>query len=187
MAVTDGDGIKVANNQLTTVIVKNEPYVTIRLHKVDSQKTGMSLSGAEFALYATEEDAKNDKNRLPVNGQTGGADTVTTGTDGMAVFTGLIPGTTYWYRELTAPAGYEASSEPVEITAPDQPSNYADVTQDVTNDRYGKFQVYKEGGTLDNTGVMQPLAGAEFQYYPWLTQNPGADLLAAQQNGTRCV
>ena len=184
VAVTDGDGIKVANNQLTTVIVKNEPYVTIRLHKVDSQKTGMSLSGAEFALYATEEDAKNDKNRLPVNGQTGGADTVTTGTDGMAVFTGLIPGTTYWYRELTAPAGYEASSEPVEITAPDQPSNYADVTQDVTNDRYGKFQVYKEGGTLDNTGVMQPLAGAEFQYYPWLTQNPGADLLAAQQNGT---
>ena len=62
----------------------------------------------------------------------------------------------------------------MEITAPDQPSNYADVTQDVTNDRYGKFQVYKEGGTLDNTGVMQPLAGAEFQYYPRLTQNPGA-------------
>ena len=184
VAVTDGDGIKVANNQLTTVIVKNEPYVTIRLHKVDSQKTGMSLSGAVFALYATEEDAENDRNRLPVNGQTGGADTVTTGTDGMAVFTGLIPGTDYWYRELTAPAGYEASSEPVKITAPDQPSNYADVTQDVTNDRYGKFQVYKEGGTLDNTGVMQPLAGAEFQYYPRLTQNPGADLLAAQQNGT---
>ena len=72
----------------------------------------------------------------------------------------------------------------MKITAPDQPSNYADVTQDVTNDRYGKFQVYKEGGTLDNTGVMQPLAGAEFQYYPRLTQNPGADLLAAQQNGT---
>lgn len=109
-----------------------------------------------------------------MNGQTGGADTVTTGTDGMAVFTGLIPGTDYWYRELTAPTGYEASSEPVKITAPDQPSNYADVTQDVTNDRYGKFQVYKEGGTLDNTGVMQPLAGAEFQYYPRLTQNPGA-------------
>ena len=63
----------------------------------------MSLSGAEFALYATEEDAENDRNRLPVNGQTGGADTVTTGTDGMAVFTGLIPGTDYWYRELTAP------------------------------------------------------------------------------------
>ena len=58
----------------------------------------MSLSGAEFALYATEEDAENDRNRLPVNDQTGGADTVTTGTDGMAVFTGLIPGTTYWYR-----------------------------------------------------------------------------------------
>ena len=61
---------------------------------------------------------------------------------------------------------YEASSEPVKITAPDQPSNYADVTQDVTNDRYGKFQVYKEGGTLDNTGVMQPLAGAEFSIIP---------------------
>lgn len=184
MAITDGDGIKVANNQLTTVIVKNEPYVTIRLHKVDSQKTGMSLSGAKFALYAVEEDAKNDRNRLPVNGQTGGADTVTTGTDGMAVFTGLIPGTTYWYREITAPTGYEASSEPLEITAPAQPSNYADVTKEVPNDRYGKFEIYKQGGTLDNTGVMQPLVGAEFQYYPKLTRNPGADLLAAQQNGT---
>ena len=61
MAVTDGDGIKVANNQLTTVIVKKasltSPFGFIRM---DSQKTGMSLSGAEFALYATEEDAEND-------------------------------------------------------------------------------------------------------------------------------
>ncbi len=184
VAVTDGDGIAVANNQLTKVIVKNEPYVTIRLHKVDSQKTSTSLSGAVFALYATEEDAENDRNRLPVGGQTGGADSITTGTDGMAVFTGLIPGETYWYRELTAPTGYEASSDPVEITAPDQSTNYADMTVEVTNDRYGKFEVYKEGGTLDNTSAMQPLAGAEFQYYPKVTYNSGADLLLAQQNGT---
>ena len=53
----------------------------------------------------------------------------------------------------------------------------------MTNDRYGKFQVYKRGGTLDNTGALQPGNTPEFQYYR-LTQNPGADLLAAQQNGT---
>ncbi len=184
VAVPDGNGIAVVNNALTEVIVKNDPYVAIKLHKEDSVKTGTSLSGARFALYKTEADAQNDQNRLPIDGKPGSADSITTGANGEAVFTGLTPGAAYWYREIVAPSNYYASSKPVQVTAPGQGTNFADLTVEVKNDPYGKFQIYKEGGTLDNTTAMQPLAGAEFRYYPKLTDNPGADLLAAQGNST---
>ena len=180
VAVPTGDGIVVVNNTLTEVIVKNDPYVSIKLHKVDSVKTGTSLSGAQFALYKTETDAKNDQNRLTIDGKPGSANYITTGANGEAVFTGLTPGETYWYKEIATPSNYYASSTPVQVTAPDQDTNFADLTVEVKNDRFGKFQIYKEGGTLDNTSTMQPLAGAEFRYYPKLSDNPGADLLAAQ-------
>ena len=69
---------------------------------------------------------------------------ITTGANGEAVFTGLTPGAAYWYREIAAPSNYYASSKPVQVTAPGQGTNFADLTVEVKNDPYGQFQIYKE-------------------------------------------
>lgn len=83
------------------------------------------LSGATFAIYATEEDAKNGTNAIQ---------TVTSGEDGLIEFKGLEYGsfstdlagkakngvekgsTEYWLSEITAPKGYILLSAPFKIS-----------------------------------------------------------------------
>ena len=90
-----------------------------------------SLEGAKFGIYATEEDAKNNKNVIM---------TATSDKDGLVKFVGLKYGedakdsesnkqqdgtykydadkasTKYWIAEIEAPNGYEKSNEIMEVT-----------------------------------------------------------------------
>jgi len=84
--------------------------------QIDETKWQQSpLAGAKFALYTTENDAKNDTNRY-TNPTFGGE--VTTTADGRMKISGLDAGT-YYLKEISAPAGFikDPSVHTIEITA----------------------------------------------------------------------
>jgi len=87
---------------------------------------GDPLAGAEFQVYASEADARAQRNPIVVDG----VDTWTTGADGRAVISGLRysnyadgkelqPGDpdyrSYWLVETKAPDGFELLAEPVRV------------------------------------------------------------------------
>ena len=115
------------------------------------------LNGATFALYKTEEAAKNDT----ANSRFKEATTSTIGgMKGQMQFTGLEAGQTYYLRELTAPDGYSVNTHiftvKIEATYSDNgDGQLADWTVKVDGNAVAKF-VKTENGfskTDDSEGV----------------------------------
>lgn len=97
----------------------------VSLKKVNKADTSKTLEGAKFKIYTSEKDALAGENAV----QRDGADyKVTTGEDGIAVFTGLAYGTAtgekastetttdYWIVETKAPEGFVPLTAPVKVT-----------------------------------------------------------------------
>ncbi|MDR1953524.1 MAG: prealbumin-like fold domain-containing protein [Clostridiales Family XIII bacterium] len=91
-----------ANADMLTV---NNPFRGFRFAALKRDfNTGGPISGAEFALYASYDDAKKGVNEI-------GNQKIMTGSDGLAVFAPMWQadtgsGATYWIREIKPPAGY---------------------------------------------------------------------------------
>lgn len=97
-----------------------------RLKKQDKDG-GAALKGAEFAIYASEADAKAGKNAIV---------TGTSGDNGEIVFTGLVLGDAdsknFWLKETNAPAGYVLVKDAKEITVTKGVSNSVELSIDNT-------------------------------------------------------
>lgn len=92
------------------------------LKKISSVPTSLALPGATFKIYASESDAKTEKNALPfytglVGTLVGGSTVtqVTTDVLGLASFFGLAAGD-YYLVETHAPDGYTLLSRPIKVT-----------------------------------------------------------------------
>ena len=186
-AVSSGDGIIVKSNVQTEVKVKNDPLVQAVLIKEDSV-TAEALAGAVFELYS------DSSYKDLVQGSE-----VSTGADGRAVFKGLVPGKTYYYKEKIAPQGY-VSADAADIrgsfTVPFiNDSNLStdsegkltyEVADHVKNDRLGDLKIYKTTDfDVDVTAGegLVPLAGVEFKLYKKISDSFEDDSAAGQPVG----
>ncbi|HIS47009.1 MAG TPA: hypothetical protein IAB46_05525 [Candidatus Scybalocola faecigallinarum] len=105
------DGYAVTANTLKTIDepLTNQHTNTLTLCKYEkdgSRPTTKPVAGAEFALYAKEDDAKAGTN--PVR-------TGTTDKNGVITWTDLLNGT-YWYKETLTPTGYVENTEITQVT-----------------------------------------------------------------------
>ncbi len=109
---------------------------SLTIQKTDAD-TGAALSGVTYRLFNADGSKVKD---------------VTTGTDGKAVFSDLLPGS-YGYQEITAPEGYVVDETRYEFSLTSENLNIK-VTRENTFAK-GSVTIQK----VDATGV--PLAGAE--------------------------
>nr|WP_122011775.1 SpaA isopeptide-forming pilin-related protein [Maliibacterium massiliense] len=165
LATGAGDGLDIAADTQSTVTVKNDPAVRIRITKKDEDTSAAGaeilIDNATFKLYPTREDAQNDTNGIAK----------TTANGGVLVFDGLEPGKTYYYKETSAPEGYILDGRVAEIQAP-LASEDAVKNVTVTNKHYATLKLSKTG-QMDNANAN--LAGAVFHLYPRRTLDAAAD------------
>ncbi|MCR1840196.1 SpaA isopeptide-forming pilin-related protein [Murimonas intestini] len=162
--ILEGDGISVEKNTQTVVTVKNNPLVKAQLTKVDSKDLNKKLQGAQFQLYEDPEAQK------PIGAA------VTTDQDGVATFEGLKAGSTYYYKETSAPTGYVLTDEVGSFTIPgidsEEISNELiyEITTSVKNDMLGdlKIQKYTNMDTTEQEGV--PLTDEEITFKLYLKE-----------------
>jgi LPXTG-motif cell wall-anchored protein len=101
--------IKEGNGGTSILTGTNTLNYNVRILK-KSEKGGIVLKGAEFALYSDSACTK------PVKDGEGNAITVTTGDDGIAEIGALAPGGTYYLKETKAPQGYLKIEGAIKIT-----------------------------------------------------------------------
>ncbi|WP_336659989.1 SpaH/EbpB family LPXTG-anchored major pilin [Leucobacter sp. USHLN153] len=93
----------------------NSYWGVIGIKKYDLEDEAKVLQGAVFSVYASEDDAKANKNPISVDGKT----TFTSDENGYVMIPGLSLGTTtsrdYYIAEVEAPAGYLLRSTPVKV------------------------------------------------------------------------
>ena len=123
---------------------------SIIITKVDS-KTGNVLSGAVFELWSAKTDGEGEAAKLVPDSL---IETKTTGDDGKVSF--VVDYGTYFYREISAPAGYVLDNDFYEITA--KSTMAAQVT--VTNQPEGSTLILSKVSTKG-----KPLAGAVFEIW----------------------
>ena len=146
------------------------------IEKTDADDRGKRLAGAAFQVYASEDDARAQRDPITVDG----TDTWRTGADGRAVIAGLrysdyadgrqlAPGDpgyrSYWLVETRAPDGYELLAEPVrvDVTSAD-PSIVSIEVEDVAHDAGFTLPLTGGGGTtvLSALGVLLLAGGAGY-------------------------
>lgn len=99
------------NTSLNSVICKfyNEYFaksIDLKIKKTGEDSDSSGLGGAGFTLYSDEDCT-----------QVAQSEEITDSNNNYTVtFTGLKPGTDYWYKETTTPNGYIANTTPVKIT-----------------------------------------------------------------------
>ena len=147
--------------------IPTECKFELRILKTDANNNKPIVrSSAQFSVYQTENDAKNNTNALVSN--------VTTDATGKAkvplvIKTGEVK--TYYIKEVVAPKGYLLSSEIKEVVI-----NGTDVINEGTGFvqvefsdtiKTGLFQFTKKGELFntDGTITLGPLYGAEFSFY----------------------
>ncbi len=113
--------------KLTLSAVNSTPRGTITIYK--KNEIGGSLPGGVFEIRA-KGDITSPEGKVLVKAGTV-ADTVTTGADGKAVSRELYLGT-YTVTETKAPAGYEISENPKDVTLSYQDKNTERVSQELT-------------------------------------------------------
>ena len=162
------------NNTAKQVDVTNTPIKTsIVVTKLDSE-TQQAITGADFVLYATRDDAENRRN--PVARPTVSNDRKS------FTFSGLSINTTYYLVETTVPEGYTADQVITEVTT--NGDNTAKQV-DVTNNPIKTSIII----TKKNSATQQALPGAEFELYPTRAdaQNKTNKLATAQKNNAGTV
>ena len=136
-------------NNLITVTAENTPLrggFTVR--KTDPKDPDKKLTGAEFNVYASYEDAEKQQNSVAVQ---------TVGQEGTAVFSELAYGT-YFVRETKAPGGYELNNRIFTVTVDGgSAENLVLTVENHKKPEKGIFRVRKKD---KDTG--SALAGAEF-------------------------
>lgn len=125
------------------------------IEKTDARDGDRRLAGAEFQVYASEDDARARRDPITIDG----TDTWTTGDDGRAVISGLRHSDyadgkqlqpddpdyrSYWLVETKAPDGFELLAEPVRV--------------DVTSDDPQTVTIAVEN-VPHNAGFTLPLTG----------------------------
>ena len=99
--------INESNTSFKADFVNTAKHVLIKIIKQDDK--GNTLSGAQFAIYANENDAKAKNNNTVA--------TVSVNPDGTEfTFEGLAPNTTYWIAETVIPKNHFGIAEPVKVT-----------------------------------------------------------------------
>lgn len=150
-------GTALTVNASTFAVTNEAAKGSLKIKKVDKDNESVLLSGATFTLYSD-------------NLCTDDIATVTTGADGIAAFTDLEIGTTYYYREVAAPTGYLLDDTVYSIKIYDDSLISADgfIHQDVIvsvtvkdEQEKGSIKVVK----TDNGSPAKALAGAEFTLY----------------------
>ncbi|MEG2524437.1 MAG: SpaA isopeptide-forming pilin-related protein [Oscillospiraceae bacterium] len=166
----------VSTNQITDTTgtpITNEKYQSVRIKKVSTYDSGGTvhergpLGGIQFGIYATKALAQQGDHaaalQLATTVSTAGAG------QGWATFSKLDPNTTYYIRELYAPAKYLMSDKVFEVTTDNLGSR--DVAETAVNVERGSLEIRKVGKwkTQDSTGAvseqMIPLDGAEFALF----------------------
>lgn len=120
---------------------------------------GDRLAGAEFQVYASEADARAQRNPIVIDG----VDTWTTGADGRAVISGLRYSgyadgraleigdpdyRSYWLVETKAPDGFELLAEPVQVdVTSDDPSTVTISIENVPHNAGWTLPLTGGGGT----------------------------------------
>ncbi|MGX7014333.1 SpaA isopeptide-forming pilin-related protein [Vagococcus silagei] len=143
--------IKANDTQLIELTAKNTKTPVekgkVQLKKVDSTDATKVLSGAKFELY-TESGTK--------------VGTYTTDRDGLIKLSDLEVGK-YYFKELTAPNGYQLSSEKIPFTIKENDTQLIELTakNTITPVEKGKVQLKK----VDSTDVTKVLSGAKFELY----------------------
>lgn len=127
-----------------------------------------SLQGAQYGIYSSYANAENDSNRLA---------TLTTGSDGVTGWSGLLQFGTYYYKELSAPNGYALDTGIYSIAVNSNSTDGNNVAHAYTKDQpqndpagilLGKFDgEYTYNGEANLPQGAASLEGAEFtvQYY----------------------
>ncbi|MBC8532024.1 SpaA isopeptide-forming pilin-related protein [Gehongia tenuis] len=139
------------------ITIYNTKLQTVKLFKVD--ESGDPIQGAVFKLYA--EDPRLNTAATAI--QTG-----TTDRNGYIAFTGLLPLTTYYVQEFTAPAGYVKDTQVHEVTTD---NTGAKIMDEIVNIPQGRIKIKKEAAWTNAAGEPHslPLEGAEFDIYPYDT------------------
>lgn len=158
----------VETNQTTDAsgeAIKNRLKFTIEVVKTVTGQPGTKLDGVTIALYPTENDAKNDTNRLAAKTTVNGTgkvsfDNLTVADDGKSA---------YWYKEIAVPAGYDLNENVFRVDLDyDADSTSPVVSKSINNDVLGRFQILKQGrwqGISDTSFKDVQLAGAQFKVY----------------------
>ncbi|QNM06231.1 SpaA isopeptide-forming pilin-related protein [Qiania dongpingensis] len=164
----DGNGIFVAENAQTDVIVSNAEKVSIRVIKKDSVSGGV-IRNVSFGLYSgvacTEDDLLQRKS---------------TDVNGLCVFEDLEAGVTYYVKELSTPDGYVPDDTVYPVTTPEASSTVKSVEQVVKNVRLGKLNLLKTS-TMDNGNT--PMQGVKFGLYEAVSNGSGGYTAGAQIKG----
>ena len=125
----------------------NTPLVKLEIVKYNADRTS-TLEGAKFNLYKDADGTELVNTNGPVS----------TNSEGVATFEGLIPGQTYYYKEVEAPSGYyitDGGLKPVVIGTTDRVEQVT-----VTNNSLANITITKVDSKTDDL-----LDGAEFTLY----------------------
>lgn len=153
------EGYELSDNPYEAELSEAKPLVTVTatnarkkggfvIKKVDAQKPETILSGAEFTIFKSSEDAQNQQNAIEKQ---------TTGGDGQARFEQLDY-STYYIRETKAPEGYQLNNRIMAVTVDkDWQEAQPLVVEDYPQPQEGYFRVVKTDKATGST-----LAGAEF-------------------------
>ena len=183
---------RIAENTFTGVIFRfsngragfvNETRGAIGVKKTDAK--GNALALATFGVYLSQADATANKNRVT---------TISTNNNGIGVYGGyeknnftLVPGTTYYVKELTAPSGYIVDN--TIRTATVESSRVVFVGGTTTGQR-AKISYVDNGAYADSTVIVSAQAqnangkgikGVYFDFYN--SNNVFLQRVATDENG----
>lgn len=172
------NGITVTGNQVTvpegldTILFQGEHtegYLNIskkgilKIQKVSSKDTAITLSGAEFEVYGPYENESDD-----IKESDKSTATLVTGPDGTAV-SGPLDAGFYILKEIKAPGGYAVNPQKI-YTKVEVKANTVtpDGTYKIENDPMIPFTIHKQGvvaASDGNTAYTEELPGAKFEIY----------------------
>ncbi len=151
----------------------------VALYKSDDR--GYDLQGAKFGVYASASNANSDTSRLA---------TVTTDSDGTAIYGGswgsvssytLTEGTTYYFKEVSAPTGYTINTDVFSAKVVAGTVTYAvnSNNEDPVDNRQGKISLEKYDSDGKKLG-----AGYVFGVYSNSACTTQVTTLTTGSNGT---